>query len=466
MAAVALVLVALVVPGEGRFYEGAPNVVALSNSSEYEAQVLGVPCVWVVQFYASKTGVCPVCVADAPAFARAARSLAGVARFAAVDCSDEQGLALCNQLEVHRHPTTLLYAADTDGVDWATATLRRARPADISTVAAAPRLLAAAVLSVVPDTCVRLRSPRDAWLAGPAYAARPRLVLFAAHPGPAAPPALRGLALEYAGRINVAVVFPPADKNGREEMRNGDVRDDDVGNDYQRLCDAFGVRRVPAARLLLPGAAVGAALALDSTDAAHPVNGPALRAFVEPHAGLPLLQRFRERWELRHLESVAQWQQFCAAGAADGSSGTDDEYGVGGVTADHLCVLATIAPAGNEYLREYNVLNRLAVKYRGRAQFFFALTGEQFDASSSSSSSSSSGITVHALGAHGSVVQCDARVFTGDALSQWLDGIFAGSVRGSPAAALPHGSVLRWLALNEEPPQQPDVDDTVEHEEL
>lgn len=460
-------LATLVAQGEARFYEGAPNVVALTNSSEYEAQVLGVPCVWVVQFYASKAGVCPVCVADAPAFARAARSLAGVARFAAVDCSDEQGLALCNQLEVHRHPTTLLYAADTDGVDWATATLRRARPADLSAVAAQPRLLAAAVLSVVPDTCVRLRTRRDAWLAGPAYAARPRLVLFAAHPGPDAPPALRGLALEYAGRVNVAIVFPPkSDENGK----NDDGKDDNEKmrnerNDYRELCEAFGVERVPAARLLLPGAGVDAALALDSADAAHPVSGTALRAFVEPHAGLPLLQRFRERWALRHLESVAQWQQHCAARGSSSSSSSEDvgDGVVGGVSADHLCVLATIAPAGNEYLREYNVLNRLAVKYRGRAQFFYALTGEQFDAGGSGSATS---VVAHALGAHGSVVRCDARAFTGDALSQWLDAIFAGTVRGSPAAALPHDSVVRWLALNEEPPRQPDVDDTVEHDEL
>lgn len=457
-------LLVLAAQGEARFYEDAPHVLALANSSEYEAQVLGVPCVWVVQFYASAPGACPACVADAPAFARAARSLAGAARFAAVDCSAEQGRALCDALAVHRHPTTLLYAADTDGVDWAAATLRRARPADVSAAAAAPRLLADAVLSVVPDTCVRLRALRDSWLAGPAYAARPRLVLFAARPGPVAPPALRGLALEYAGRINVAVVFPPSGSaSGSSGKSDGKTNDD-----YQQLCDAFHVKRVPAARLLLPGDKPEDALALDSADAAHPVGGAALRTFVEPHAGLPLLQRFRERWALRHLESVAEWRRHCSSGRnskddEDEVDNDDYEDVLGGVTAEHLCVLATIAPAGNEYLREYNVLNRLAIKYRGRAQFFFALVGEQFDAGSSNMDSS---ITVHALGAHGSVVRCEAREFTGDALSQWLDAIFAGSVRGSPATALPHDNVLRALALGEELPQQLDVDVVVDHDEL
>jgi protein disulfide-isomerase A6 len=91
------------------FFETTKSVTHL-NERDFPSKILNSPHLWIVKFYAPWCGHCKTL---APEFEKAAKSLDGIVRFGAVDCTVEQ--TLCSKYQVQGYPTVKVFPADKKG---------------------------------------------------------------------------------------------------------------------------------------------------------------------------------------------------------------------------------------------------------------------------------------------------------------------------------------------------------------
>ncbi|KAK9456831.1 thioredoxin-like protein [Dipodascopsis uninucleata] len=172
------------------FYGKDTSVINLYPSS-FEREVFLTNYTTIVEFYAEWCGHCKNL---RPHYAKAAKSLNGVAKVAAVRCDDDINQPLCNKYGVRGYPTIKIFKPNS-------ATPKKPYIEDYQGARTA-KAIVDTVLGKISNQVSRIRSDNfDSWMD---ENGKPKVILFSNKPN--VPPLFKALALDYTGSISFAMV--------------------------------------------------------------------------------------------------------------------------------------------------------------------------------------------------------------------------------------------------------------------
>jgi thiol-disulfide isomerase/thioredoxin len=234
--------------------------------------------VWVVEFYADWCGHCKQ---FAPAFEKAAGSLAGVVRFGGVNADGPK--SVLKEVGVGSYPTVKVYLPELEPNPYTGKRARKALDYDGPRTAKA---LLAFVSAAMPNLVVPLASAAD----HDALLAR-----GAAHLADAAADAHAGRAILFSAKSETSLLLKSLALRLRGRLALGEAKGLELGGPDEgamaRLARAYGVTELPAL-VVVPAAAASGDDAAAGASAAAPLaryagemKAEPLWAFLEAHAG-------------------------------------------------------------------------------------------------------------------------------------------------------------------------------------
>ncbi|KAJ8101065.1 thioredoxin-like protein [Lipomyces tetrasporus] len=186
----AVQLLVLISPALAGFYGSDTAVINLTPKT-FKTEIYDTNYTSIVEFYAEWCGHCKNL---RPQYTKAAKSLTGVAKVAAVRCDDQSNQPLCSRYNVRGYPTLKIfrpnskvpsnpYIEDYEG--------GRTAKAIVDTI-----------LTKIPNKVQRLKAENfRTWIE---ESKSPNVLLF--HNNANTPPMYKGLAIDYAGTANFGII--------------------------------------------------------------------------------------------------------------------------------------------------------------------------------------------------------------------------------------------------------------------